>query len=206
MARAEPGILKKNYRGVVTVAKPQTKVGFEKLADLNERISQAEARARELWGSRPGTVESDLLQKTMKRIKDLQSERDKLRDVLHQRGEPDYDPVEAVRQKYAARDLHNRRIDLLKKMCNLLTVLNDAYIDLQIIERPTMPRTPDGVPLHLDPIFVNFKWNLEQQLVRLTPMTQEGFNTELKAAEELFERLRAKAEAHEKATKEIAAI
>lgn len=188
------------------MAKPQTKVGFEKLADLNERISQAEARARELWGSRPGTVESDLLQKTMKRIKDLQSERDKLRDVLHQRGEPDYDPVEAVRQKYAARDLHNRRIDLLKKMCNLLTVLNDAYIDLQIIERPTMPRTPDGVPLHLDPIFVNFKWNLEQQLVRLTPMTQEGFNTELKAAEELFERLRAKAEAHEKASKEIAAI
>ncbi len=180
--------------------------GFEKLADLRRRIAEGEAKARTLWGSRPGTLESDLLQQTVKRVEELKREQSDLCGLLTQRGEPDHDPVAAVREKYAGMNAHNRRLSLMQQMVNHLTVLNKAYVQLQIIERPSMPRSADGVPLYLDPIFLNFQWNLNHQLARLTPMTQEGFEAELKAAQELVERLRREADEHEAAEKAVAAI
>lgn len=73
------------------------RAGFEKLADLYRRIGELEAKARSLWGSRPGTLESDLLQQTVKRVEELKREQSDLRGLLTQRGEPDHDPVAAVR-------------------------------------------------------------------------------------------------------------
>ncbi len=180
--------------------------GFEKLADLRRRIAEGEAKARTLWGSGPGTPESDLLRQTMKRVEELKKEQRDLRGLLTRRGEPDYDPVAAVGEKYAGMGTHNRRIALLRQMANHLAVLSEVYVQLQLIERPSMPRSVDGVPLYTDPIFVNFQWNIDRQLARLTPMTQEGFEAELKAALELVERLRREADEHEAAEKAVAAI
>jgi len=181
-------------------------VGFEKLADLDRRIKEGEAKMRELWGAgnKPQSPEARLLQKTLKHVEKLKDERQQLRGLLMARGEPLEDPVAAVHEKYARMGDYNRRIELMKKMVAELGELIKLQAQIQALE--TRVGVTGGCVQVMDPVFQIVRSNYLHRLQYTKPMRKDDYERELAEAEALVARLRREAEELERAEQAVASI
>lgn len=182
------------------------KLNYEKLAELEQRIKEGEAKVRELYQkANEDRSYSPVLVKAVSNLDGLKKEREKLLAQIYLNREPDRDPRTIVAEKYANMGRHNRIITLLHTIIKQIEAIQKNYAEIAVLRG--RPVNPDGtVYLWELPDLEALKFNLTRQLSEMKPVTRKDFDREMKEAEALITRLQQKAEQEERIKAEVAML
>lgn len=122
-----------------------------------------------------------LQQKIDGELRALRKKQEEIKTTIHKANEPATDPVRAVLDKYRLAEVHNRQIKLL---ASVIKEIEDLMISIQKIDDLAIPqpfvlkrnRQPDLASLQ------SLRFNYEQELKYLRPMTEETKKAEMAAA------------------------
>ena len=180
------------------------KLGYQRLAEMDQQIKKAEAQERELrQKSNEDPSFGPALIKVVRNLDRLKAAQSALRADMHARGEPQEDPRETVKKKYALAERHNYRLSLIPKIVRKAHELQILLADYNNSQVPAPHTYWDGTAIDYIITLESAKFNFTQILKYEKPMTKADFEREMAEAEKQYDKLMADTEAREEVERKV---